>query len=105
MSKKIEYDEAVIEKFAHQLYARATSAVVGYTLLGVLVSLVGATFLPEGIEGILRLAVLFIAPLAGFAIGQSKAFLLKMQAQTALCQVQVEKNTRPVPIPPRAQTS
>ena len=30
----------------------------------------------------------------GFYLGQQKAFILKLQAQTALCQAQIERNTR-----------
>ena len=30
----------------------------------------------------------------GVAFGLEKAFLLKLQAQTALCQLQIEANTR-----------
>lgn len=29
----------------------------------------------------------------GFALGQERAFKLKLEAQVALCQVQIEKNT------------
>jgi hypothetical protein len=33
--------------------------------------------------------------LLGFGIGWNKAFLLKLQAQTALCQAKIEENTNP----------
>lgn len=35
-----------------------------------------------------------VAGLIGYAIGTEKAFQLKLQAQTALCQVKIEENTR-----------
>jgi hypothetical protein len=34
-----------------------------------------------------------IAGLLGFAIGKEKAFIAKLQAQTALCQMKIEQNT------------
>lgn len=33
--------------------------------------------------------------LLGWALGRERAFVLKLQAQTALCQTQIELNTRP----------
>ena len=36
----------------------------------------------------------FIGGMMGAALGRTKGFSLKLQAQTALCQVQIERNTR-----------
>jgi hypothetical protein len=34
----------------------------------------------------------------GYKIGEGKAFALKLQAQTALCQVRIEENTGAAPV-------
>jgi hypothetical protein len=38
---------------------------------------------------------ILIVGLIGFWIGWNKAFILKLQAQTALCQAKIEENTNP----------
>jgi hypothetical protein len=44
------------------------------------------------------LPLLYILPVAaalmGYSTGRAKAFWLKIQAQTALCQMRIEKNCR-----------
>ena len=41
----------------------------------------------------LGLAVVVISASLGYMVGQSRAFSLRLQAQVALCQVQIERNT------------
>lgn len=103
--KRIQYEEAVIEKAATALYERAAdivaAAAISGLLLGVLFGAVGGYFIAKinGLDtqtGILftggACAVLFAYVAAGNA--QQRAALLRLQAHTALCQVQIERNTR-----------
>ena len=93
----VEYDPAVISEFADRLYSRASSLIVIYTVVGLGVG-GGAGF---GIDYALKLGnwVWWVAGgvvgLVGFLTGQEKAFVLKLEAQRALCQLKIEENTRP----------
>lgn len=94
-----KYDAQVIVTFADDLYRQAGSIAATYAVLGVLIGLVlgavvGNSVVPDG--GALigaALGALLLGALA-FKIGQQRAFALRLQAQVALCQVQIEANTR-----------
>ncbi|HEX8671558.1 MAG TPA: hypothetical protein VF710_06705 [Longimicrobium sp.] len=87
----------MIQKYAGMLYQRALTIVWLYTAAGVFLGLLlGASagvFAPAaGASGA------FIGVLAGafigWNIGSQKAFWMELQAQIALCQVEIEANTR-----------
>ncbi|MFS8065098.1 MAG: hypothetical protein ACMG6S_01875 [Byssovorax sp.] len=98
------YDPQVIVQFAAHLYTRAAEIIRSYTLLGIFSGLVfggaaagalGAAMGEPGTMGLIGAAVgAALGGYAGYGTGQEKAFSLKLQAQTALCQVQIEANTR-----------
>jgi hypothetical protein len=91
----MEYDNKVIEQFADKLYKRANSTIATYTVLGLLIGLfVGAAIFTSTKSGLFFLLSLLIFGVIGYAIGSDKAFLLKLQAQLALCQVKIEANTK-----------
>lgn len=96
----VNYSSEVIEQFAAGLYKEADSTVLTYTAVGFLLGgtagfLVSFPFLvllavvPAGIGAV-------IGAVIGRSMGQAAAFKLRLQAQQALCQVAIEKNTRPV---------
>lgn len=89
------YDSGVIEQFADKLYSRATAIVVLYVLLGLLFGAVsgyaGYQYFRIELAGWIAGAVVVVI---AFFLGQQRAFQLRLQAQIALCQVQIEKNTR-----------
>ena len=90
------YDPTVIEKFAADLYSRASSIVFMYTMIGVVIGLASAAA-PSVRASIWQLAILVsIFGALGYYIGSTRAFRLRLEAQTALCQVAIERNTRPV---------
>jgi sulfite exporter TauE/SafE len=104
----IQYDRDVIQKFAEKLYKQANFIIASYTILGLLLGGVGGHFLGGAIRGDMSATaigeansgdmtttaiVAIVVALIGFAMGQEKAFMLKLQAQTALCQVKIEQNT------------
>jgi hypothetical protein len=92
-----QFDSTVIEQFAEALYRRAGTIVAFYAIVAALLggglgAVVGnATGVGVGPGG---LVFLVLGALIGAAAGREKAFALKLQAQTALCQVAIERNTR-----------
>ena len=91
----VHYDEAIIRKFAQQLYNRANFIIVLCILVGGAGGfLVGGALGERGsVDNALAIFAV-IGALIGAAIGTSLAFKYKLQAQVALCQVKIEKNTR-----------
>lgn len=100
--RTIKYDPTIIHTFARQLYHRAFLVVAGYTIaaaaLPAAVVFIGGTLLAQDVErgpGIGDALLFGVAGgLVGFLIGRQRAFWFKLQAQTALCQAQIEANTR-----------
>ena len=114
----IQYDPQIIHKFATSLYSRARMLVIAYTLMGILIGAsAGKTFntvnrvaaAPQNLVGVFGLGQpaqpslptkswtltgILVAGLIGFWTGWNKASILKLQAQTALCQMKIEENTR-----------
>ena len=92
----VQYDSAIIMKFAGRLYAQAQAIVARYTLLGLvlggLLGYVGGALNHTEVGGALVGFGFF--GIVGYFIGQERAFHLKLQAQQALCFVQIEMNTR-----------
>lgn len=88
----VKYDSTIIEEHARQLYDRAMGIIVLYALGGGLPAFLGVWMIVKG--GMLEagLAGLF-GGLLGAVIGRGKAFELRLQAQLALCQARIERNT------------
>ncbi len=102
-----DYDEKVIRKFANRLYAKAARVVFVYSLFGTIIGLVigwilgasepvammlwGTGYDPQKLA---MLAGAVFLGLAGLALGLRRSFFLKLQAQLALCQMHIERNTR-----------
>jgi len=92
MGRKVEYDPEVIHELAARLYAQAHAIQVLYSLAGALVG--------GGVAGIATgeypwaIAGGLAGALLGFAVAGSRAFALRVQAQTVLCQAEIEENTR-----------
>jgi len=86
-----KYDSSILFEFADRLYSRANTAVAIYTVLGVLIGLVGGSAVKAGIGAIVGA---LIVGAIGFLFGRERAFAYKLQAQTALCQAKIEENTR-----------
>lgn len=89
----VQYDATVIQAFAESLYKRANSIIATYSVLGLILGFVVGLYLPVP-GGEAKMVVATVIGLAiGVAVGRQKAFLLKLQAQTSLCQVKIEQNT------------
>ena len=112
----------VIEQFAEKLYRKASSFVAGSVVigasLGAAFGAVPLTSLGEAwpIPSYLGFATLMLGALLGavigYVIGDTRSFGYRLQAQSALCQLQSERNTafvawaisaRAPPAPRRAQ--
>lgn len=93
----VQYDPRIIVMFAQRLYNQAARIVALCVAFGcvagfILGAVAGSTAFDAGaITGVLAA---FVFGAFGYAIGQGRAFALRLQAQTALCQVQIEANTR-----------
>jgi hypothetical protein len=98
-----EYDPRVIERFAENLYGKASAFVVGSVALGatlgaafgaVPLTSLGASWPIPSIFGFATMLVGGIFGGAiGYVIGDTRSFGYRLQAQTALCQLQTERNT------------
>ncbi len=90
-----KYDPSIIENAADRLYESGRAAMALYAVIGAVVGgVIGRVAAPRNFDTEAMLGVGVVVGLIGFAIGRDKAIALMVQAQTALCQVQIEKNTR-----------
>ena len=103
----IAYDSKLLYAFADQLYKEAArllwTAAVGGLLVGTLLGLalaVGAIAVRPDLRGSLlsgptpTIVFAIIGGLMGYSNARQKAFLLRVQAQTLLCNAKIEENTR-----------
>ena len=94
----IAYDPAVIQEFASRLYSQASSIIFISTLLALIIgALLGlgvvATVQDDDALVMIVLLGMVVGGAIGFSRGKERAFKLKLEAQVALCQVKIEKNT------------
>jgi len=99
-----EYDPEVIQEFADKLYAKAGTITLKATVLyGVCGAIAGSLAghlakLPDSTTVMPVVGAVF-AGWIGYSIGSTKSFSLRLQAQIALCQMQIERNTQPSLVP------
>lgn len=88
----VSYNPSVIVTRAASLYSQANWVIAVYMCVGAAIfGVIG--YLPLHSANWATLGALAGAVI-GFLLAYPKAFLLKLQAQLALCQVEIEKNTR-----------
>jgi uncharacterized membrane protein YeaQ/YmgE (transglycosylase-associated protein family) len=99
------YDQTILQEMADRLYAQAARVVATWTFLGAVAGVI-AGLLKGGHEplGWIILGVV-VGGVAGFLLAQNRAFMLKLQAQTILVQVQIEQNTRLGAVAPSTRPS
>jgi 4-hydroxybenzoate polyprenyltransferase len=91
----INYDSMVLQEYAERLYTQASGITVKYALgFGVLCAAIGAAVSQAFGLPPLTLWLGIVGAVLGALVGQSKGFQYRLQAQTVLCQVQIEANTR-----------
>lgn len=92
---KTDFDPSVIQVAADALYKRADSIIAGSVGLGMLT---GGFPIYAATHKLWAAAVgALIAGIVGYGFGTGRAFALRLQAQTALCQLRIEHNTRKEP--------
>jgi hypothetical protein len=97
------YDPKVIEQFAEKLYRKASAFVAGSIVIGAslgsafgavpLTSLGAAWPIPSYLGFATLLLGGLLGGLVGYVIGDTRSFGYRLQAQSALCQLQSERNT------------
>ena len=87
----VTYDGERIHEYADRLHRSAAQTVLMYVLGGLMT---GASIglVSRGLQTTVVAAIL--VGIVGYIMGRGKAFRLQLEAQLALCQVQIEKNTR-----------
>jgi glycerol uptake facilitator-like aquaporin len=98
-----DFDPRIIEAFAENLYKKAASFLVGSVVFGVVMGMsfgaVPLTSLGENwpIPSMLGFATMMLGGVLGgvigYVVGDTRAFGYKLQAQGALCQLEVERNS------------
>jgi hypothetical protein len=97
------YDPSVIGSMADHMYARASTQVVRYTVIGIVLGVVlgyiAGVFAYRQLHSddysLIIAAVLgLLGGIEGFAMGRSAALVLRFQAQQALVMAEIERNTR-----------
>jgi len=90
----VTYDGAIIRKYAQKLYNQANLLIFLLLLLGVVGGLVVGAAIGRGEAREATWIGAALGGLLGAALGAALAFKYKLQAQMALCQAQIEENTR-----------
>jgi hypothetical protein len=96
----VEYDEKILVTMANKLYSEARWLVLRYAFIGAILAAlvvgIAATF--QGLEptnaGCILTAAAGMGALAGAVYANERAFMLRLEAQRILVQVQIERNTR-----------
>jgi hypothetical protein len=98
-----DFDPRIIEAFAENLYKKAASFLVGSVVFGVVMGMsfgaVPLTSLGEDwpVPSMLGFATMLLGGVLGgvigYVVGDTRAFGYKLQAQGALCQLEVERNS------------
>ncbi len=94
----VEYNPIVIRRYANMLYNRASGIIFTWTVLGLIPGFFAGLLIAKSFQSDFEIAGvcigLLIGGIGGYIIGSDRAFALKLRAQLALCQVQIEYNTR-----------
>ena len=93
----VAYDSNVIQEMADKLYSQARMVEFVWAVMGIFIGggmAGGALFaVSEGLGLMGFLGGALFGAILGFIIGRSRAFALRLAAQTALCQMRIEQNT------------
>ncbi len=93
------YDPDLIRKMSNRLGAQAVVSTIASTLLGGVVGLVASPFILQSLPGNIAVdlpnwACPATFAMVGLARGLGQAAEIRMKAQTMLCLLQIEENSR-----------
>ena len=94
-----QYDPSIIQRYADRNYARTTSAIVISVAIGLIIGFVVGPFITNALpatwaEKIPDWVWPTVFSVIGILQGLERGSTYKLQAQTALCQLQIEQHTR-----------
>ena len=94
----VEYDVKFIKEYAGSLYKQAKSIVPAHFFIGIFIGFFVFGTISYKLIGDLDFLIVACGILCGgvmgYGSGNNKAVELKLKAQQALCQIQIEENTR-----------
>lgn len=82
------YDRSVLIKYAARLYRQANMVVLVWLMIGAIAGVILNKLLPSRTAD--PALVIIVGAGIGIVIGISRAFMLKVEAQRILCQVEIE---------------
>lgn len=98
-----DFDPRIIEAFAERLYQKASSFLYGSVVCGVVVGMsfgavpltsLGAAWpIPSTFGFATMLLGGILGGVIGYVVGDTRAFGYKLQAQSSLCQLELERNS------------
>jgi hypothetical protein len=94
----VEYDPKIINDYADGLYTQSKSITTCYFFIGIFAAILVFSKISEVLAGefdFLIMAIgVFIGGVLGLFAGKNRAFEMKLEAQQALCQIQIQENTK-----------
>ncbi|WP_342373756.1 hypothetical protein NVS55_20135 [Myxococcus stipitatus] len=92
----VQYDPRTIQSHADALYAQARRIVMTFGFFGFIAGASAGGVVGSSLSngGAFALMGGVVGLLVGVSMGRSRAFVLQIQAQMALCNVAIEANTR-----------
>lgn len=96
----VRYDSGVLQEYVDSLYSKAQWIAAQYALGGAMIGLIVGWTIQELAKASLGessapvIICVLISAVIGFAYGRGKGFEYRLRAQTLLCQMQIECNTR-----------
>ena len=98
----VVYDPELIKKYAQRLFRGSESIVISNIFAFTLFGLIIGTFIGLYTGDFAKIRTILmplivtgaLGSLFGYMVGREKAFQIRLQCQQALCQVEIEKNTR-----------
>lgn len=93
-----EYDPKVIQDYAEGLYKQSKSVTTCYFFIGIFAAILIFSKISEILMGefdFLIIAIgVFLGSVMGLFAGRNRAFEMQLEAQQALCQVEIQENTK-----------
>ncbi len=94
----VKYDPTIIRDYASGLYKQSKSVTTCYFFIGIFAAIIVFSKISDMLNGdfdFLIVAIgVFIGAVMGIFAGKNRAFEMLLEAQQALCQVQIQENTR-----------